>query len=343
MDAKKCWSLDFGVGVCLSEINVMSVDALVDSFRRFITLRSDPISAPHMREIVALGSEPVPPDALSSFTTGNSGNGQVVQMIALDMDGTVLNPRESITPRVHHAIHLAVKRGIQVVLATARPPRSVRFYHRALKLKTPIISHNGALIWDENKKCVIRHISLPHALVRRVIDFARNRCPEVIPSVEIIDKLYSDHFGMVPIDAIPVGRTFNPDVIAAMETFLHVPVTRVMFHAKPSVIDELYYLLPRRFEHRIGLFRSDSRLLQIVAPDTNKAMALDYVCKSYGISRTNVLAVGDNANDLPMFQWAGISAAMANGPEHIRKAAGHVVPSNREDGVAVAIERFALA
>ncbi len=325
------------------ERNVMSVDALVESFRRFITMHSDPGRSPQMREIVALGSEPPPAAALPSFPADNSGNGQSIKMIALDMDGTVLNPRESITPRVHHAIHQAVKRGIQVVLATARPPRSVRFYHRALKLKTPIISHNGALIWDENKKCVIRHISLPHALVRRVIDFARSRCPEVIPSVEIIDKLYSDHFGLVPIDALPAGRTFNPDVIAAMETFLHVPVTRVMFHAKPSVIDELYVLLPRRFERRIGLFRSDSRLLQIVAPDTNKALALDFVCKSYGISRANVLAVGDNANDLPMLQWAGISAAMANGPEHIRKAAAHVVPSNREDGVAVAIERFALA
>ncbi|EQD32843.1 HAD hydrolase, IIB family, partial [mine drainage metagenome] len=175
------------------------------------------------------------------------------------------------------------------------------------------------------------------------IDFVRKRCPDAIASVEIIDRLYSDHFGIVPADAIPAGRSFNPDVIAALETFLHVPVTRLMFHAKASVIDELYYLVPQRFQNRFGLFRSDSRLLQLMAPDTNKAMALDFVCKSYGINRNNVLAVGDNANDLPMLQWAGVSAAMANGPEHIRRAAHHVVPSNRDDGVAVAIERFALA
>jgi Cof subfamily protein (haloacid dehalogenase superfamily) len=321
----------------------MSVDELVESLRKFVTPARPPGGSRRPPEIVAFGSAPAATTALPPFASSEVSAASPIKMIALDMDGTLLSPKESITPRVHHAIHLAAKRGIHVVLATARPPRSVRFYHRALKLQTPIISHNGALIWDENQKCVLRHISLPHALVRRVIEFARRRCPEVIPSVEIIDKLYSDHFGIVPVDAIPAGRCFNPDVIAAMETFLHVPVTRVMFHAKPSIIEELYQTLPHRFEHRIGLFRSDSRLLQIVAPETNKALALDFVCKSYGISRNNVLAVGDNANDLPMLQWAGISAAMANGPEHIRKAARHVVPSNREDGVAVAIERFALA
>jgi len=322
----------------------MSVDELVESLRKIVAPRHKPVGTGKTSEVVAFAKAPAATTSLPSFeTTSEAPLPQVIKMIALDMDGTLLSPKESITPRVHHAIHLAAKRGIHVVLATARPPRSVRFYHRALKLQTPIISHNGALIWDENQKCVLRHISLPHALVRRVIDYARLRCPEVIPSVEIIDKLYSDHFGIVPAEAIPTGRCFNPDVIAAMETFLHVPVTRIMFHAKPSIIEELCQMLPRKFEYRIGLFRSDSRLLQIVAPDTNKAMALDFVCKSYGITRDNVLAVGDNANDLPMLQWAGVSAAMANGPEHIRKAARHVVPSNREDGVAVAIERFALA
>ena len=321
----------------------MSVSELVASFRNFVYMRPEPMKGRPSNTTVELGSRPTIKPIIPSLTATDSSTADGIKMIALDMDGTLLNPKESITPRVHNAIHRAVKRGIHVVLATARPPRSVRFYHRALKLTTPIISHNGALIWDEKQKCVLRHISLPHNVVRKVIDFARNRCPNVIPSVEIIDRLYSDHFGIVPADAIPVGRTFNPDVIANLESFLHVPVTRVMFHAKPSIIDELNYLLPQRFNLQIGIFRSDSRLLQVMARDTNKAMALDFVCKSYGINRNNVLAVGDNANDLSMLQWAGISAAMANGPEHIRKAARHVVPSNREDGVAVAIERFALA
>ena len=300
-------------------------------------------------ERVDISTQPAPVSTISS--TGHHTHAQStaspkepgnIKMVALDMDGTLLNPDDHITPRVHKTIHEAVKRGIHIVLATARPPRHVRFYHRALKLHTPIVSHNGALIWDERQKSVIRHISLPHALARRVVDYARLHCPDVIPSIEIVDKLYSDHFGAVPLEALPAGCTFNPDVVAALESFLHVPVTRVMFHAKSSVIEELVYLLAKRFDNRICLFRSDSRLLQVVAPDTNKALALDFLCQSYGITAANVLAVGDNANDLPMLKWAGISAAMANAPEQVRKAAQYMVPSNQDDGVAEAIERFAL-
>jgi Cof subfamily protein (haloacid dehalogenase superfamily) len=268
--------------------------------------------------------------------------GTDISLIALDMDGTLLNPREDITPRVHHALHRAMELGVQIVLATARPPRAVRFYHRALKLRTPIISHNGALIWDERAQCVLRHSSLPQKMVKRVIDFARKRRPDVIPSVEIIDTLYSDHFGIVPVEAIPPGRRFSPDVIADMSSFLHSPVTRVMFHAPAATLDHLTTDLTQKFKSGFSLLRSEHRLLQVVAPDTDKAVALEIVSGWYNVPPSKVLAIGDGPNDVPMLRWAGISVAMANAPERVRKVARHVVPSNGDDGVAVALEKFVL-
>ncbi len=324
----------------------MSVSEMFESFRHWSQLTSRERGEVSLTdEAVISGPTPVIAQATTDFASRLSAVRQCrepVRMVALDMDGTLLNPRESVTARVHRAVHETIKRGIQVVIATARPPRSVRFYHRALKLETPIVSHNGALVWDERRQCVLRHASLDHALVRRIIGFARRRCRDVIPSVEIIDRLYSDHFGIVPLDSIPPGRSFSPDVIASMEAFLRVPVTRLFLHGKPSIIDELNYLLPSRFHDRVNVIHSESRLLQIVAPDITKASALSFLADAYGISSRQVLAIGDSANDLPMLQWAGTGVAMANAPEHLRNAVGNVVPSNSEDGVAVALEKYVL-
>ncbi len=302
-----------------------------------------------LRQIFQTGTMPRraipanPPVCIFNNQSSNNAAASPVSLVALDMDGTLLNPREDITPRVHHALHRAMELGVQIVLATARPPRSVRFYHRALKLRTPIISHNGALIWDERAQCVLRHSSLSQKLVRHVIDFARKVRPDVIPSVEIVDKLYSDHFGIVPVEAIPPGRRFSPDVIAELGSFLQSPVTRVMFHAPASALDDLTNMLNKKFKSGFSLLRSENRLLQVVAPDTDKAVALEIVSGWYNVPKARVLAIGDGPNDVPMLRWAGISVAMANAPDRVRRVARHVVPSNGDDGVAVALENFVLS
>jgi len=265
-----------------------------------------------------------------------------IRLVALDLDGTLLASRDVITPAVHLALRKALDRGVKIVLATARPPRSVRFYHRALKLDTPIISHNGALIWDEKKHRIIHHESLDHALVWRVIDFVRRRCPDLIISIEIVDKLYSDHIGLVPADVLPDGCIFNPEVIAGLETFLNVPVTRVMLHGRPSLIAELMYLLQQHFGSDLALFNGDSRILLILAPRVNKAVALQRVASDYGVTRHEVMAIGDSINDLPMLRWAGVGVAMANAVDSVQKAVKFVVPSNQHDGVAAALQRYVL-
>src|ERR1035437_7139142 len=87
-------------------------------------------------------------------------NGKKIRMVAIDLDGTLLSSRKTITPLTHTAVRAAVDAGIKVVLATARPPRSVRGYWEALKLDTPTVNYNGALIWDERQRRVIEHVPL---------------------------------------------------------------------------------------------------------------------------------------------------------------------------------------
>src|SRR6187549_4241335 len=121
-----------------------------------------------------------------------------IKLVAVDLDGTLLSSRKTITPKTHTAIKAAAAAGVKVVLATARPPRSVRTYYEALKLDTPTINYNGALIWDEYRRKAVEHVPLDVTVAKRVIAWGRKLYPKLLVSVEILDKWYTDHFDDTP-------------------------------------------------------------------------------------------------------------------------------------------------
>src|SRR6478609_10867033 len=103
-----------------------------------------------------------------------------IKMIAIDLDGTLLSSRKTITPRTHTAIKAAFAAGVKIVLATARPPRSVRTYYEALKLDTPTINYNGALIWDESRRKAVEHVPLDVTVAKKVIAWGRKLYPKLL-------------------------------------------------------------------------------------------------------------------------------------------------------------------
>ena len=117
-----------------------------------------------------------------------------IELVAIDVDGTLLRSDKKLTRKTALVIAEATHNGINIVLASARPPRSVREIYKYLKLKTPTIHYNGALVHDLPAKKNIFHQPLTSKLARRIIKFARRIDPDVIVSVEILDKWYTDHF-----------------------------------------------------------------------------------------------------------------------------------------------------
>jgi Cof subfamily protein (haloacid dehalogenase superfamily) len=278
-----------------------------------------------------------------SITATDRENAGPIRLVALDLDGTLLTTRKSISARTHTTLRSAIKRGVQIVLSSARPPRSVRPYYTRLKLQTPQINYNGALIWDEPNKKIIRHTPLDQAVATRIIKFARRKYPALLVSIEILDKWYTDHYSDVPEYATETSRHFMPDFIGPLGAFLHVPITKLMLLGDPRWIAHLEELLPARFDSSVmSHARSDPHLLQIMAPAINKGLALAEVAKSMGIPAAQVMAIGDAPNDLEMLQWAGTSVAVNNAWPQIKSHVNHVTATNDEDGVALAIERFVL-
>jgi Cof subfamily protein (haloacid dehalogenase superfamily) len=265
-----------------------------------------------------------------------------IKLVAIDLDGTLLSSRKTITPKTHTAIKAASAAGIKIVLATARPPRSVRTYYEALKLDTPTINYNGALIWDESRRKALEHVPLDVTVAKKVIAWGRKLYPKLLVSVEILDKWYTDHFDDTPEYMTETGRHFSPDFIGPLDAFMRVPITKLMLLGPPASIAELELQASKKFGDAISHTRSDPHMLQLMSPATSKAHALEKIASSYGIGAKEVMAMGDAPNDVHMLKWAGLAVVPENGWAEVKKMAHHVVASNDADGVAEALLRFVL-
>lgn len=263
-----------------------------------------------------------------------------VRLIAVDLDGTLLNDHKEISDRSAKALSSLPDRDIKVVIASARPPRSVRHIFAALRLRTWQINYNGALIWDEIGRRAVFHRPLPGKIVRQMIEYARGACPDVQVSCELMDRWYTDR--MDQPYTTETGRLFRPDVIAPLETFADVPMTKLLLLGEPAMLTEIEPGLSMAFEEQATVVRTDPELLQIMDRRVSKATALKLVADHYKVPMTEVMAIGDAPNDVGMLRAAGISVAMHNAHPMVKKVAQWIAPSNNDHGVHAALARYGL-
>ncbi|MFI5381957.1 MAG: Cof-type HAD-IIB family hydrolase [Tepidisphaerales bacterium] len=263
-----------------------------------------------------------------------------IRMVAIDLDGTLLTSTKKITAQTADALKAVATAGIKIVIASARPPRSVRTFYEQLGLDTLTINYNGALIWDEPRKTPHTHLPMPPGLVRRIILFARDMFPEVLASCEVLDRWYTDRHD--PAYTTETGRIFKPDLVAPMDEFLGEPVTKLMLLGDPDMITLLHDFVQTFFEQHCTAIRADPELIQVMNSRASKAIALKAVAGHYGVALEEVMAIGDAANDVPMLQAAGIAVAMDNAHPLVKEAADWIAPSNDNHGVAAALTKFVL-
>src|SRR4029077_6091018 len=115
-----------------------------------------------------------------------------IRLVAIDLDGTLLNDSKQISDRTVAAISFLPGRGVRVVIATARPPRSVRHIYQQLGLDSFQINYNGALIWDEAQKAAVFHRPMAGELAREMIAHARSLYADLLVSCEVMDRWFTD-------------------------------------------------------------------------------------------------------------------------------------------------------
>jgi Cof subfamily protein (haloacid dehalogenase superfamily) len=268
---------------------------------------------------------------------------KVIRLLAIDIDGTLLRSDASLPQGVIQACRSAERAGCVVVLATARPPRGTRTVQQALDITSPSINYNGAVIWNPIDDKPIYHEPLAGELARQIVHETRTMLPQAMIAVEVLDHWHTDR-----VDnrfATSDNKPAQPDFFGPLDDVLGGPITKLNIMGEPELLKPVLEHITERYwkPKRISVFLSDPSLIQITHPLVDKAIALQRIANKMGLSREEVMAIGDASNDMGMIEWAGFGVAVANAYPSVRDMADAVVPSNDELGVARAIQRFVLA
>ena len=283
-----------------------------------------------------------------------------IRLIALDLDGTLLNSRGELTTRNRAAITAARERGVRVALVTGRRFRDARPLALDLGLDVPVIAHNGALTKHARTLETVAALLLPMDAAHAVIRVGREQGADALVSDD------PDAAGLLVYDHISEGNLALAKYIAwsrrivgdeareavrqvpSLEEYLdHAPV-HVAFSGSCARMQNLSAELERALGSGVKLLltlypKQDFALLDVLHPLASKGAGLAAVAVEYGLAREEVMAVGDNLNDVEMLDYAGTGVLMGNAEPSLRDAARlHTTATNDEDGVALAIERFVL-
>jgi Cof subfamily protein (haloacid dehalogenase superfamily) len=264
-----------------------------------------------------------------------------IRLVAVDLDGTLLNDSKQVTEQTAQALACLPDRGVKLIIASARPPRSVRAIYQSLGLDTLQINYNGAMVWDEPRQKAMYHRPIAGRVAKQIIEHARDLFEETIVSCEILDKWYTDR----PDDGshtTETGKMFPPDVICPIDQLTRGGVTKLMLLGEPRIILRLEDDLSEAFSGQVTILKTDRDLLQIMHPQVSKATTLQKVAKYYGVPMEQVMAIGDAPNDVGMLQSAGVSIAMDNAHALVKDVADWVAPSNNDHGVHAALARYRL-
>jgi hypothetical protein len=265
----------------------------------------------------------------------------IIKLLAIDLDGTLLNSRKQITSAAVECItHVREKLNVEVVLSTARPPRSTLPFYRQLELDGPMINYNGALVWEPPTGRVLMHRPIPVNITRGIIRWARQRFEEIRVSAEVMDKWFTDYYDRTY--QTETAKAYQPDVVAPIDEWLHEPITKLLLLGKPEWLLLVDEAIRQDLHREVTTVQTEDFLLQVMHASVSKAEALRAVAAERKVRREEVMAIGDNANDAGMIHWAGIGVAMANGHISSLQVADHVADHHDAEGVSGVIRELLI-
>lgn len=237
-----------------------------------------------------------------------------IKLIAIDMDGTLLNNKYEVSLYTQEVIKRAQKEGLHIVLSTGRPLALCYEYHLDLGLTTDIVTANGAQIWTSDKKLLAEYTF----------------------NSEIAEELWhygntKDHY-MWMVATNEMFRNSSRPINFHKHEWIKLGFGKLTTEQKATVLEKVIKY------PKIEITSSSTSNIEVNPESVNKANGLTTVCERLGISFDNVIAIGDNMNDKSMLEAAQIGVAMNNAIPEIKEIADVVTESNENDGVAKIID-----
>jgi Cof subfamily protein (haloacid dehalogenase superfamily) len=266
----------------------------------------------------------------------------MIQLVVLDLDGTLLDPhREApIRPAVREAVQRTLEKGIGVTLATGRTWEYARHRQEELGLSLPMVASHGASVVARDGR-ILWESCLQDELAHRLAQ-------QTLSRPETFSFYYRQRQGQqlrIALNRAPQPMEFYHHLLGrSVEVAADFSAPLAEYRVLKFVVFDEEADAVERWSDWAGseaqVHRTHHLLVEGTAPGVDKGAGLRRLCQHLGIPLANVLAVGDNFNDLPMFEAAGRSVAMGQSPEAVRQAAHWIAPSFEEDGVAAALIQF---
>lgn len=263
-------------------------------------------------------------------------------MLCLDIDGTLLNSNHKISSKNRESIRFISSR-IPVILVSARMPAGIFPYQKELGLNESVISYSGALILDKK-----RNVLLNKTISARVIELLyHNFMGHVHLSIYCNNDWYiekKDYWARQEAEITgltPLELNYRKLIDSWYKNLRGA--NKLLCMGEEGDITALYHQLQRVTERVTGsivFYRSKPSYLEIMDKTVSKAAAIEKLAASYGVKRNEIIAIGDNYNDLDMIKYAGLGVAMGNAPEAVKGQADEITSSNDHDGVTGIINKY---
>lgn len=273
-----------------------------------------------------------------------------IKLIAMDLDGTLLNSRKELTPRTKRALEQAAAKGVHIVPSTGRTFGGVPEEVRSLPFVRYGICVNGGSVWDSQIDDALYKAEIPYERAEQVFDY--------IEKYHTMYDCYIDGWGRIDrkfydrldyylqndsqvIKLVKATRSPVDDLRCYVRELHHDVQKIIMFFRdmdqKAQAMREIAADMPD-----IAVTTALWNNVELNRKDANKGNALKFLCEHLGFGPENAMACGDGGNDNAMIAAAGLGVVMANGSEELKGLADYITASNDEDGVAAAIEKFVL-
>lgn len=264
------------------------------------------------------------------------------KLIAVDLDGTLLDDGKEISARCRESIRRLKEKGKKIVLATGRPMHGILPYIETLDLideNNYVVIYNGAVVQNTKGDKILLDKPLSLEAFKELYDLSRQLgvyihalsgeyvlTPKFNPYTQIESRINRTTVIEGPVDEIDASTK----------------IVKVMFVDDPKKLDSIIPLIPEWAKEKYSIQRSAPIFLEFLYKGVNKGVGVSIVAKELGIKSQEVICVGDAGNDIDMIKYAGLGVAMDNATEDVKAAADYITLSNMEDGVARVIEKFML-
>lgn len=259
------------------------------------------------------------------------------RLIATDLDHTLLNKEGLVPEETKEYIRKATDMGVVFAISTGRSIKSARGVADSVGAAYMAICYNGALVLDSVNGVTIYENHLEEDLVRGIVEYAHEH--------DLYIQMYDE--GTIVVEKLRLDRHPDPDLRYAdyreVGDFLEYPffkTPKILLACEPERVPKEQAALEELYGERVYMAQSDAHLIEVVSEGVDKGIALENLAGYLGFGKDDIIAFGDNTNDLPLLKAAGTSVAVANAVPQVKEWATYVADGERSEGFTEALLHY---